>query len=140
MRPQRSLRNRSKSLNCVSEKSGQDHSAKARNNVIYVAAPTLQLEGLRPMWPGGGVFERLSPELCLTALGSRKRSHWSLPRWFDRKPPLSYHANRTRWSCHGTSVLLETVGRGQEFVLNCGSSPEPVQWLRGLFHAQRATN
>lgn len=110
------------------------HSATARSNVIYIANPTLQLDGLES-WPGGGVFERFSPTLTLTAPGSRLRSQWRLPHWFDRYPRLTYHSNPRRWSAHETDVLLKSVGRGQEFVLNCGSSPDPVQWVRSMFQA-----
>jgi len=108
------------------------HSAKARSNVIYIASPTLKIDGL-DSWPGGGVFERFSPTLSLTAPGSRLRSQWRLPRWFDREPRLTYHTNPRRWSTRETDVLLKAAGRGQEFVINCGNSPEPVQWVRGMF-------
>lgn len=32
----------------------------------------------------------------------------------------------------GDTVLLNTVGRGQEFVLDCQDYPEAVQWLSQL--------
>lgn len=110
------------------------HSAKARSNVIYIANPTIQLDGL-DSWPGGGVFEHYSSALSLTAPNSRLRSQWLLPRWFCREPRLTYHSNPERWSVRQTDVLLKSTGRGQEFVINCGRSQEPVQWVRGMFQA-----
>jgi hypothetical protein len=38
----------------------------------------------------------------------------------------------------GDSVYLRTVGRGQEFVLDCDHYPESEGWLAGLFGAALA--
>ena len=111
-------------------------SAKARSNVIYIASPTLQLDGL-DSWPGGGVFDMHSSAQTLTAPNSSLRSHWLLPRWFWQEPRLTYHRNPNRWTVRETDVLLKTAGRGQEFVIDCGCSNEPMQWIRSLFHASR---
>lgn len=112
------------------------HSAKARDNVIYIAKPTFQLDGL-DSWPGGGVFDRFSPALTLTSPDSHLRSQWRLPRWFDREPRLTYHSNQKRWTVREKDVLLRSVGRGQEFVMNCENSSEPMEWVRGMFSTVR---
>jgi hypothetical protein len=58
-----------------------------------------------------------------------------LPNWFyphENTPGLSYHSSPHRWKMVGDTVLLNTVGRGQEFVLDCQGNPEAVQWLSQL--------
>ena len=45
------------------------------------------------------------------------------------RPTLSYHASTKRWSRDDEGILLETVGRGQEFVLECDSYPGVLDWL-----------
>ena len=42
---------------------------------------------------------------------------------------LSYHRNVQRWTARQDHVLLQTVGRGQEFVLNCDEHPQALDWL-----------
>ncbi len=107
---------------------------RARNNTIYLRAPTLALAGLRAS--GAGVFHRFHPALQLTADGYSRRV-WKLPRAFaprDGRTPLSYHADPCRWTPDGRDrVLLRTAGRGQEFVLDCDEYPAALPWLRELF-------
>jgi hypothetical protein len=108
---------------------------RSANNTIYVAADELRLGATNTGLPGGGVFERYSPALQLSAPG-RSRSWWRLPAWFapsaDR-PALSYHAAPWRWSVESSGVLLRVVSKGQEFVLDCDRYPEVVGWLAALF-------
>jgi len=99
-------------------------------NTIYVAS-----EGDPPH--GGGVFPRFHPDLVLTAPGM-SRGRWRLPGWFhptDGRSALSFHSNPSRWSRHGQHAYLQTVGRGQEFVLDADGYPEAVPWARGLITA-----
>ena len=111
----------------------------AANDSLYIAAAWLTLpgrEGQPHALPGAGLFPRYRPELCLTAPGE-SRSMWALPRWFhpaDRESALTYHGNPDRWllAPDGEQVLLQSVGRGQEFVLNCEDYPEAVAWAAGL--------
>jgi hypothetical protein len=62
---------------------------------------------------------------------------WQLPRWFNpvARTPLSYHANPARWTDCSTSMRLQSVGRGQEFVLDVEQYPEARAWLRSIFRA-----
>ena len=72
----------------------------------------------------------------LTAPGSKSRSRWRLPWWFypsNGRPTLSYHGNEDRWQPAKPWVYLDTVGIGQEFVLDAGGIPEANVWLRELF-------
>ena len=109
----------------------------AANDSLYVASERLALPGLARELPGGGLFRRYRPGLCLTAPG-HSRSVWALPRWFHpegRASALTYHGRPERWTLQGEQVLLQTVGRGQEFVLDCGDYPEAVAWVAGLLQA-----
>jgi hypothetical protein len=84
---------------------------------------------------GGGFFPKYSDELRLTADGSKKRSVWSLPKWFmpkkDREP-LSYHKDPARWTANHSQVQLQSVAIGQEFVLDRVQYPEVEGWLKGI--------
>ena len=114
------------------------------NNTLFIAADSLSLPGLRARVAGGGLFRKFSQRIQLTETGAL-RGQWLLPRWFwpwgeasVARPPLSYHGNPTRWEQSDDGVRLRTVGRGQEFVLDCAAYPEVIPWLMGLFtfHSQ----
>lgn len=104
------------------------------NNTLYFASDRLSSIGLKTS--GAGTFDRIRPELILTHTDS-SRSVWELPRWFapGRRPPLTYHGDPTRWTDCGSSTLLQTVGIGQEFVLDAEQYPEAREWLRSIFRA-----
>jgi hypothetical protein len=101
---------------------------------IYISTSHLHLPGTEMHTPGAGVFQRFAPELCLTA-PHQSRSVWQLPEWFyprQATSSLSYHSDLSRWKLDRDTVLLRSVGRGQEFVLDCQDSPAAVQWLYQL--------
>lgn len=105
-----------------------------QNDSLYVATDELQLDGQPLGVPGGGLFRDYDPALCLTAAG-QSRSVWALPAWSHpegRGSCLSYHRRLERWSRMNGQTLLQTVGRGQEFVLDCADYPEAVSWARTL--------
>jgi hypothetical protein len=115
----------------------QDHQAtpSATINTLYLATDRLHLPGVSSELPGGGVFRRYAEPLRLTEPDA-SRSVWHLPAWFHpqgRSSALSYHANPDRWMVNGKSVQLRSVGRGQEFVLDCDHYPEASDWLAQLF-------
>jgi hypothetical protein len=104
------------------------------NNTLYAASESLQLDSIRGSCPGGGVFERYSEDLCLTAPGS-SRTVWRLPEWFHPKggrPPFTYHSDLSRWTLQGRHTILRSAMRGQEFVLDTDLCPEAVLWVRDL--------
>ena len=105
-----------------------------KNNTLYLASDRLSSIGLKTK--GAGTFDRIRPELILTATNSNC-SEWQLPRWFApaERTPLSYHANPARWTDCSTSTRLQSVGRGQEFVLDVEQYPESRAWLRSIFRA-----
>jgi hypothetical protein len=115
---------------------GHPHMAapdRYKNNTLYFASDRLTSISLNTA-SGAGNFSRIGPELILTGADSNC-SVWKLPRWFapEGRPPLSYHGKRTRWTNCGTSMRLQSVGRGQEFVLDVDQYPEARVWLRSIF-------
>lgn len=112
---------------------GHPHAQAERYNEldsIYVAAECLTgLEGGR-YFPGAGQFRRIRPSLVLSAPGGT-RSTWMLPADFFPGPraPLSYHGDPRRWNLRNSHVLLKSVGRGQEFVLDMCRYPGVSRWL-----------
>ena len=107
-------------------------------DLLYLARESLSLD---QRFVGAGSFERASEKLCLTAKESSKPSLWCLPKWFypKKREPLSFHAKRERWSLKGGSCLLQSVARGQEFVLDTGAYPEAIEWLISLMESDSAT-
>lgn len=113
------------------------YSSATSNNTLYVAADRLRLPGIKRQIAGGGVFARFAGCFQLTEPG-KPRSTWRLPACFyprEGAPPLSYHANPTRWAWDDSGVLLRSVARGQEFVLDCDCYPGVIDWLGEVFAA-----
>ncbi|HZT99503.1 MAG TPA: hypothetical protein VFA10_07585, partial [Ktedonobacteraceae bacterium] len=105
---------------------------------LYISTSHLHLPGVEIHRPGAGVFHRFVSDLCLTA-PHQSRSIWQLPKWFyphQLTHSLSYHSDLSRWRLDGDSVLLRSVGRGQEFVLDCQDYPEAIQWLAQLLRLE----
>jgi len=108
----------------------------ANNNTLYVASQYLRLPGFRRSVAGGGVFPHFAKCLQLTEQG-HQRSLWRLPELFypsGNAPPLSYHADMKRWKKDRKGVLLKTVGRGQEFVLDSEYYPKSLDWIKNIFN------
>ncbi len=115
---------------CIREQSSKVDS-------IYISTDRLQLPGMSVNLPGAGIFPRFEPILCLTAQGM-SRSKWRLPLWFypeGKESSLTYNAKLSQWESEQDYVLLNTVGRGQEFILDCLHYPEAPEWLSGIFSA-----
>ncbi len=104
------------------------------SNTLYVATERLSMPGIEGV-PGAGVFGRFAPHLQLTAPGSTGPSTWRLPAWFNpagRRSALTYHSTPSAWSPDPAGVRLQTVGRGQEFVLDTDDYPEAGPWATML--------
>lgn len=102
------------------------------SNTLYVASEQLTLDGMSEKLPGAGTFRTYRDELRLTAPGC-SRSVWSLPGCFapgDGRATFSGHHRASRWSQANGRVQLQSVGRGQEFVLNVADCPEAAAWIR----------
>ena len=106
-------------------------------NTVYAASMKLDLGGAydRPKSVGWGVFPRFDQRLVLTNPDGAGVSDWRLPRWFypdDHKTPLTYHPDRKRWRHDTNYAYLQSVGRGQEFVLDLACYPKAMDWLSDL--------
>lgn len=104
-----------------------------KNNCIYIANKNLIIDGVETSFPGGMHFPKFSPELCLTLKNQPSRTLWKTPGWL--KPPsednqLSYHTDSSRWSTdiYGNNIL-QTVAKGQEFVIDLKNEKEFNEWL-----------
>ena len=120
-------------------------------NALYTA--TLKLDSDSNI-SGWGLFPKYKNELCLSHPNPPKDeqgmpkdlpSLWQLPAWMypwrepnkDREP-LTYHKKRKRWTKPDNShVTLQSVGRGQEFVLKADQYPEALPWAVNLIEACR---
>lgn len=110
----------------------QHASVIGTNNTLYVAGNSLS--GTRERAPAAGTFRNWGPDLQLTAPG-RTRSVWRLPRWALKdpsSPTLSYHQNPAQWTADVDHAVLQTVGKGQEFVIDVGECQKAAKWLQGL--------
>jgi len=113
---------------------------RGAHNTLYVASETLTLDGVPAEAPGAGTFHTYSDRLRLTKPGSSSRSLWKLPHWFTPqpgRPALGYHTDPERWASNGEDVLLRSVARGQEFVLDAALYPEAGAWVRELLCSRR---
>ena len=54
-----------------------------------------------------------------------------------RPSTLSYHSE-PRWEPNAEGVIVNTVGRGREFVLDGADYPEAPPWARGLIQRHEA--
>jgi hypothetical protein len=110
------------------------------NNTIYVASDQLNIPGVtdNKNIKGGGVFGSIAESRVLSHPGQSKRSVWCLPKSFSPQPnlsTLSYHGNYSRWqdSSIPDKTKLQTVIRGQEFVLNVKDLDSLNAWLRDIY-------
>ena len=125
----------------------QDAHRFLKHNTIYVASRLLRIGGKRLGLAGGGTFDSFTQPLRLTHPDARKHTDWQLPHWFLQKtetgkPTLTYHQRDWRWSEIGkdpSRVRLQTVARGQEFVLgiNKDNQTDANNWLKELFATQK---
>jgi len=115
----------------------QYYSEFFNNNTLFLGANRLSLQKTSQNVSGYGHFTYFNPSLCLTAEKSLKRGLWELPSWFyptEEKKPLSYHGDIKRWTKKGNTVLMQSVGRGQEFILDCDYYPEAINWAFNLIN------
>lgn len=102
-----------------------------RRNSLYVATTSSRYSDRAEF--GAGQFNRLTSSRQLTAAGS-SRSKWRLPAWFlpTGRPPLTYHSAESRWRAETNSVMLQTVAKGQEFILDAAHYPEAHGWIKSI--------
>lgn len=105
--------------------------ARSTNNTLYLASSELRLPSGATGLPGAGHFHALEPDNVLTAPGSKAKSLWRLPAWMgpSQQRSLSYHGAPERWQPTDHGVLLQTVAKGQEFVMDIGEDPQALDWV-----------
>ena len=105
---------------------------KDRTNTLYIASEELRLSH-RSIAPGAGGFPKFHERLVLTDPEGSGVTNWRLPRSFypDNGHPLTYHGNLNRWKPEEKYAYLQSVGRGQEFVLDLDQYPGVTDWLVG---------
>ncbi len=109
---------------------------QSNKNGIFVSSDYLQLNGKKIRKAGASIFEKYRAELLLTC-SDEKKSIWKLPTFFwpdeKIKPSLTYHKVEKRWKRFSDHLELQSVGRGQEFVLDIGdNNKEAGAWLKWL--------
>lgn len=117
------------------------HRGWDKNNTVYFSRTSLELAGAgTEEIAGAGVFPCFSERLQLTAPSAKSVSQWELPMWFyprNGKSPLTYHNDLTRWQRTDRRTRLNTVARGQEFILNGENYPEAIEWFADLMKGPR---
>jgi hypothetical protein len=101
------------------------HGARPVNNTLYVAAT--REDGT----PDAGVFTQFDESLVLTNRGSRTRSSWRLPTVFT-PGCMSCHEDPKRWTTERDAVVVQSVGRGQEFVIDVERHDGVCHWAEAL--------
>jgi hypothetical protein len=97
------------------------HMNSDNSNTAYISKNQLEIHHSNKTFPGSGVFLKYSKTLQLTSDG-KSSSCWDLNSCFypeNIENALSYHRSISKWKKKDHSVELKTVGRGQEFVLDC---------------------
>lgn len=108
-------------------------------NHLYIAREKLRLGRGSTLIQGAGVFHRYHPSLSLTAPEVPNPSQWLLPHWFQPEAgqsPLSYHNQPWRWRRGEQGTHLQSVARGQEFVLDASQYPEAKRWALSLIKSR----
>ena len=107
---------------------------RAEPNTLFIAADTIELGG-RSL-PGAGIFPCQTASRTLTE-NNDALSRWRLPAWMHPKTlqaTLSYHQDPDRWFERDADwCALQSVGKGQEFVLTAQDPTLPQRWLTQLF-------
>ena len=100
-------------------------------NTLYIASKALNI-GDGVIAPGAGCFLKSHEHLVLTNRNGLGVTDWRLPQCFypdNGKCPLTYHHNPDRWKHGKKYTYLQSVGRGQEFVLDLDQYPGVTDWL-----------
>lgn len=104
------------------------------NNTAYISREKLSFDN---SMLGYGCLKYKKP-LVLTCAGQNKRSLWKLPSYFYPKfnTKMTFHEKLTDksgneiWKLNDDHCILQTVGRGQEFVISGNKKIE--DWAQNL--------
>ena len=106
-----------------------------KTNTVYVASDALTIGAATTRHAGGGMLTRASAATTLTAPTGGSRSRWRVPSWLAPaagRAGLSYHRDPARWEIEGDEAEVQTVSRGQEFVIDTRGQTRAQQWLLSL--------
>ena len=109
------------------------------SNTLYIAADGLCLNGEDVDVSGAGLLRHIEDRMILTDPDAGSLTRWRLPPVFypdAGKPPLSYHCKPERWRRGDGYCTLQSVSRGQEFVLDTVRYPGVTDWLSVLLAEQ----
>lgn len=111
-----------------------------RNNMLYLGHKQLSLAN---HLAGAGFGQRLHESCVLTYPAASRPSAWRLPRWFypgDQRESLSFHHKPERWSRNSRYCFLQSVARGQEFVLDSRAYPAAKKWAADIINTLSETS
>jgi hypothetical protein len=116
-----------------------------KNNTIYVASKNLVLNGETLDLPGFSSFEYFSEKLVLSYGNGLSKSVWKMPEWVEAPNDggdLTYHKDPGRWSKREDGLLLKSVAKGQEFVMNLKEWKKDFfkDWFLSLPHYDKNNN
>lgn len=97
-------------------------------NLLYIAKENLLLPDRCVNLKGYGIF----PRGYKLSTHEKRKSLWKVPEWLNPLKGgtgLTYHAT-SRWQ---QDNLLQTVGKGQEFVTDISERSDALDWLENLF-------
>ena len=101
---------------------------KRKLNTGYIAKENLDFS---PGIPGCGVFN-YDDSLVLTDINQKNKSIWRLPSIFHPSygAKITYHEDQKRWELHDDHCKLNSVPRGQEFIITGNNNA--VDWVKGI--------
>jgi hypothetical protein len=111
------------------------HGRNRPSNTLYIASDKLGIAGVDAS--GAGLFTQIADNLILTDRSQtnpkKNRSVWRLPAFMhpERGSVLSFHRPH-RWQKGSNCCFLQSIGKGQEFVLNAEPA-DMEKWIARLF-------
>lgn len=101
------------------------------NNTAYIASEKLSFDLTQY---GAGTF-KYSEKLVLSC-PETKKSIWKLPLCLhpDCETTITYHTNPEKWTKKDNYCTLQSVGRGQEFVIS--GNPDVESWAKETIFKQ----
>lgn len=112
----------------------------SKYNKIYIASDKLSLPSIKSELniPGGGAFRTISNSRILTHPDQDKRTLWVLPEEFsptNEGSTMTYHGSHDRWSLSTIpgKVTVQSVSKGQEFVIQCSNQNAMNKWIEEIF-------
>lgn len=109
------------------------HNRHHISNTLYLAKDRLEIEGINAA--GAGLFGHITNKRTLTNCQQSKCSIWTLPAWMHpgHGSTLTYHLNPERWDLINDQCALQSVAKGQEFVLTARNAEDVRGWLNEIF-------